>query len=78
MIWGVDFPGGSLLDALKALVQDGTTNGWAVTYCRPIASDATAVLMVAVTDDVLGKMQTLTLLGANDSADPCVQPAFAR
>jgi hypothetical protein len=72
----VHFGGGTLLDALNALV-DGRTRefgavGWIVTYCSP-PTEASAAVWVPVTDDAARSRKIVTLADSLDHADPCLQ-----
>jgi hypothetical protein len=71
----VSFGGGTLLEALIALVdRPGHFGGWILHYCRPEAGAESAVLTIPLLDDVVGgrgsKFQ-LSLSDAQGRGDPC-------
>jgi hypothetical protein len=72
----VSFAGGSLLEALNALVtRPGSVGGWILNYCRAEGGLKNAVLTVPIADDLFGSRHWMSLRGTNGFGDPCIQSA---
>jgi hypothetical protein len=67
----VSFGGGTLLEALNALVRQGHFGGWILQYCRPGAGAENAVLTIPLLEDVVGRKFQLSLSDAQGRGDPC-------
>jgi hypothetical protein len=74
--FAVSFSGGSLLEALSALIaRPGNVGGWILNYCRPAGGLENAVLAVPIVDDVVGSRHWMSLGGPNGYGDPCIEAA---
>jgi hypothetical protein len=68
----VSFGGGTLLEALNALVdRPGHFGGWILHYCRPEAGAENAVLTIPLWDDAVGRGYQISLSDAQGRGDPC-------
>jgi len=70
--YAVAFGGGTLLDALNAMVRGHDTTGWLLRYCGAPATAASATLGVGIHEDTLGRGRLIALADANGHADPCL------
>ena len=70
--YSVRFDGGTLLDAMNAMVRRHDRAGWLLSYCATPATEETATLRVAVHEEPAGRGKFIVLAGPDGHANPCL------